>query len=309
MAYRIVPQEPMAENIKRIAREQIQKALAETRQYQDDPDETIHQIRKRCKKIRALLRLVRYELDAQDTYRFENQWFRDAARQFSSIRDVKAVIETYDELMDVYEGQIDREGCASIRHLLVQEQEQFSTAENDIEVMMKAFETAMNEALGRIDDWSIGHNGFETLAEGFLTTYRRGRKAMKIAYEETTDESFHEWRKRAKYYYHHIRLLRNSWKPVLKSLVGELKTLSDYLGDDHNLAILYQRILKDPDRYGSAAEQEDFLELIHRRRAELRSLAWTLGMRVYADKPGAHRRRFSRYWQAWRTETQEPVYT
>ena len=59
-----------------------------------DRHETVHEVRKRCKEVRAALRLVRTVLP---TYSEENAHYRDAARRISDIRDTQALIETFDE--------------------------------------------------------------------------------------------------------------------------------------------------------------------------------------------------------------------
>ncbi len=59
-----------------------------------DRHETVHEVRKRCKEIRAALRLVRGVLP---TYSAENAHYRDAARRLSDIRDAQALVETFDD--------------------------------------------------------------------------------------------------------------------------------------------------------------------------------------------------------------------
>ena len=68
--------------------------------------EKIHQIRKRCKKLRAVLRLVRPGLS--EFYASENAFFRDAARVLSPLRDTQSVLDAYDGLMKRYRGEVAR---------------------------------------------------------------------------------------------------------------------------------------------------------------------------------------------------------
>ncbi len=307
MSYRFKQQESLSENIKRIVHEQIHLALYETGNDQLDPDETIHQIRKRCKKIRALLRLARQDLEADNTYRYENQRFRDAARPFSRARDAAALIETCDELMNAYRGEIDPESFAPVRRQLVLQHEEHNVAGEQTRRRLDQFQDDLNLALKQVDDWPLTTGGFDALEPGLRKTYRRGQKALGNAYEQSSDESFHEWRKRVKYHYYHVRMLRNIWKPVLKSLTLELETLSDYLGDDHNLAVLHQNLQDNPGRFGSSNELKPFLELIHHRREALRHAAWVLGQRIYAGKPKTLTHNFDRYWQVWKAQWRGPA--
>ncbi|MEZ4569166.1 MAG: hypothetical protein R2849_02320 [Thermomicrobiales bacterium] len=67
MAYRLEPDEALDVGVRRIATEQVEKALAELDDSDLDRHATVHQVRKRCKKIRGLLRLVRPGLENYST--------------------------------------------------------------------------------------------------------------------------------------------------------------------------------------------------------------------------------------------------
>ena len=113
MAFQILADEAVEEAVQRIAREQIDKAVDEINDRELDRHETVHQVRKRCKKIRGLIRLVRPQFE--DTYDRENAWYRDSARPLSYVRDAQSIIETFDKLLDHFDDQIDRAAFAAVR--------------------------------------------------------------------------------------------------------------------------------------------------------------------------------------------------
>ena len=87
-----------------------------------------------------------------------------------------------------------------------------------------------------------------------------------------------------------------------------MKTLSGYLSDDHDLAILRERVLEQSKRSDDGAEIEALVALIDQRRGELQVKANLLGARIYAEKPGAFVGRTEHYWQAWRSEVKvDPI--
>lgn len=156
----------------------------------------------------------------------------------------------------------------------------------------------MGTFLDRIEEWPVTGDDFAVVEPGLLETYRRGRKAMKHARKTGTDIAWHDWRKRAKDHWYHIRLLRNVWKPVLKAREAELDALSDLLGEDHDLAVLDAKL-----RGLEGIEESHLQPIVHRiegRRAELKATAERLGDRLYAETPKAFRKRMKRYWKAWR---------
>ena len=85
MAFRIRNGDHLAKEVRRIARKQVEGALAVLREGDHADPETVHELRKHCKKLRALLRLVRPALG--DVYAVENAHFRDMAQWLSPLRD------------------------------------------------------------------------------------------------------------------------------------------------------------------------------------------------------------------------------
>jgi hypothetical protein len=279
-----------------VACEQIDKAIAEILDEQLDRHETVHQVRKRCKKVRGLIRLVR---PVFGDYRRENEFFRDAARRLSYVRDAQSIIECFDGLMDHFQQQIDRRSFAATREELERRRREIAEDEEGLDEKLDEFLASMREARHRVSQWKVDDDGFSAIEGGLRKTYRRGRKAMRGAYDEPGTEAFHEWRKRVKYHWYHARLLRRIWPRMMKVQREAAHDLADLLGDEHDLAVLRRTILDAPDRFGAAEDIQALLGLIDRRRAQLQAEAWPLGQRLYAEKPKPLAGRFGPYWQTW----------
>jgi len=298
MAFRIKRKEQVETSIRRIAQEQIDKAIAEIDDPQLDRHETVHQVRKRCKKLRGLIRLVRPAME--ETYQAENTFFRDAARKLSYVRDAHSIIETFDALAKDFEKHVETSDFAPIREALVERRGRVAEDEVGIDRQLQEFRTQMQAAQQRVDDWTLDDNGFDVVAAGLLKTYRRAQKAMERAYDEPVTDNFHQWRKRVKYHWYHARLLRSLWKPVMRAHRNAADELADLLGDEHDLAVLGATLLQDPEHFAEKDVIESFLALVDRRRLELREEARTLGRRLLAEKPKHLRRRLHCYWGVWR---------
>lgn len=299
MAFRIRRSEPVGESIRRIACERIDAAIAESGGRGRSRAEAVHRARKRCKEIRALLRLVRPQL--ADSYAVENAWYRDAARDLAHVRDAAAAIESFDKLVEHFAEPLDRRAFASIRKHLVR-QRAATGDPPDLRDRLRHFRGWMREARGRVDGWRFDERGFALLESGLTKTYAQGRKAMRVAYESPSTETIHEWRKRVKDHAHHIRLLRSVWKEPMGTRHEEVDALADALGDDHDLSVLREILLACPDEVGDPETVQAVLGLLGRRQAELRIAAKAIGARVFAEKPHAFARRIEGYWDAWRTE-------
>jgi CHAD domain-containing protein len=146
--------------------------------------------------------------------------------------------------------------------------------------------------------WGLSREGFAALRPGLTRIYAQGRKAMKKAYRECTDDQFHEWRKRVKDHWYHNRLLGRTWPEVMSARIEELKRLSDLLGDDHDLAVLCD--ILETEGQAMDADAETLICLCRRRQEELRADARDLGERLYAKSPECLAGELEGYWKAWR---------
>lgn len=298
MSYHIKRKESLIEGVRRVAQSQIKKAIAEVEDASLDVHETVHQVRKRCKKIRALLRLTRPGF--KGIYQRENKTFRDAARSLSTMRDAQAMIETYDMLLKRYDEQVERRQFGTIRARLTRRMKKLAEEEVDIEERLEKLVDVMQKAKSRLKTWELDEEGFDPAAAGLKKTYCRGRDAMKQAYRSPSPESFHEWRKRVKYYRYQLRIMRELWPEVLNATRKQAHELSDCLGDDHNLAVFRAELTEAPSEWGDEEQVRVLLGLIDQYREDLETDARPLGERLYAEKPKYLLRRLDAYWSTWK---------
>lgn len=299
MSYRIQPETRLSKNIRRIICKQIDKAIEEINTEGHDRHRVVHQVRKRCKKIRAVLRLVRPHSGLD--YALENAFFRDAARLLSELRDAQVVLETYDHLMDVFGPQIERSSFEPIRQALLLRHKQI-VEEIDMEERLAEFLSRLHDARNRVANWSLDTQGFKPITAGLGKTHRRARKTMRLAYKTLEDVRLHTWRKRVKYHLYHARLLQPLWPAMLDAYIAELTQLSDLLGDDHNLAVLRQIFLTSSEDLGPPQMIRTLLGLLEQQRGQLQLQARTLGERLFAEKSKALLCRWHQYWNAWHAE-------
>jgi CHAD domain-containing protein len=160
----------------------------------------------------------------------------------------------------------------------------------------------MKKGRERVADWPMDAKGFDLLKKGLKKTYRRGRKAMAAAYASSSVEAFHQWRKRVKYHWYNARILKKIWSAPMSAYCDELKLLADYLGDDHDIAVLQQTLRDKQEYFGLDEMIQDFSGLASKRRGELQARAYPLGSRIYLEKPARHAGRLEGYWDAWRSD-------
>jgi len=78
----------------------------------------------------------------------------------------------------------------------------------------------------------------------------------------------------------------------------ELGTLADWLGEEHDLAVLDDWLSKHANSLSAEKATSDVRRMIRLRRNKLRKQSRLLGARLYSDKPDLVARRLSRWWKA-----------
>jgi CHAD domain-containing protein len=296
LAYTFKRGKSVQKNVRRVAESQVKTAIEEIDDSELSDNDTIHQVRKRCKKLRGLVRLVR---PCFPSYKTENAAFRDAARELSVLRDIEAMLESHDQLLEFYSGEVDGAAFAPVRAKLLQQMDD-AMGRNDLHDKLARFREAMTDAKIRIGDWRIEADGFDALRGGLSKTYKRAREAMEHADAEGTAEALHEWRKRVKYHWYHTRLLRDIWPEAMTVHGDAAKELSDLLGEHHDLAVLQGALPDLLDHQES--EMKSYLGLIQGRQAILETKSLTQGRKIFAEKPSALEQRWEAYWDAWQEE-------
>ena len=151
MSFCLQADESVEAGIKRIVNEELGQAVKEIDNRKLKRSEAIHEVRKHCKKIRGVLKLVRPQFE--ETYQLENAWFRDTAKGLAELRDTEAIIETYDNLLDQFSNQIDRRAFAPVRRALTLRQKKIIESV-DLSQTLKKLRARIGTAARRVSDWN-----------------------------------------------------------------------------------------------------------------------------------------------------------
>jgi len=281
MSYRIERGEPLTDAVRRIATEQIDKARDELADPELDAHVVVHQVRKRCKKLRGLVRLVR---PAFDDYADENRRFRDAARRLSDLRDATSLVECFDRLAERHAGADAPQPWTLVRERLLERRGELAIAQ-ELPARLERFADELEDARRRVAGWEFGRDDWKPALKGARKTYKRARNAMAGARDETAAANLHEWRKRVKYHRYHTRLLRELRPEAQKARRDELDELGDLLGDEHDLAVFRDVLRDETGRFGTPDELGDLLDAVEAERARLQAAAFPAGRRLFALKP------------------------
>lgn len=288
MPYRFKSDEPVEKGFRRIAGEQLDAALAELAGAEVGPA-NVHQCRKALKRLRALIRLAADAI-GNGKARRRTKSLGDIAKLLSARRDQTVMLETIASLSE--ESPEAAAALAPIKRDLAAHSGDRQHA-LDPEIAGRARMRLLREAK-KLNRARLTKRGFAALAGGLKTSYRKGRKAAKYAYEEPTDENFHELRKAVQWHWRQMSLLARAWPDEFAVRVNAARELSQLLGDDHDLALL---VAATAQRAITADEKEAAVAVCRRKQQLLRAEAEHRVKRLFAEKPRAFVARVEAYWR------------
>lgn len=292
MAYRFKRREPVPEAVRRIGDEQFAALVGH---LQGETEAGIHEARKCCKMLRALLGLVGPR--AALAFDRADAALEKTARALAPVRDAEVRLRTFEAIL----AQVGPRAGSRFAQVRAVIQSQAKSARKltltagdlrDIAAMAAV-------AQGKVNALAIAHAGWRAIGPGLRKTYRHGRRALAVAQDDPSLEQRHRWRRHVKHLWYHVRLLHGAQPKKLATLALKLETLSETLGDEHDLALLRRYLAAQGKRSRARAEFDSLASLIDRRRADLRRAADRLGRRLFKAKPGEFVGRWEQAWRKW----------
>jgi CHAD domain-containing protein len=251
-------------------------------------DETVYQIRKKLKRARASLRLLR-DAVGKSVYARENAALRDAAQPLGGVRDAKAALDALENFR-AYAKKAPRAAVLTELRRVLQEARLSLRREiqrtGDLEASARSVEAARR----RVEKWRVPVDGSTVVRKGIDRIYRQGRKALAQLESNRSDENLHELRKQGKYLGQAMEIFKALKAPGLAKRIRRAKLIADCLGEDHDLAILQDRIAElsgDPH-----AAYKRVIASIDNRRKKLQRKALKQSRSLYKKKANAFIERF-----------------
>ena len=276
--------------IRRVAASQLDAALQDLSDPSLPQKETVLSTRKRCKKLRGVVRLIRPCFGEYDA---ENAHFRDIAKSLADARDSSAILETLDKLCLAFADELEDEIFLPLREGLLAHRSNMT--EWHIEDLLRAAQRDLLQSRCRVDSWTLNASGTKAFESGLRATYGRARRLMGEAYSDRGVEIIHEWRKYTKYHLFHLRLLKACWPPVMAGYLTVADRLAKALGEHHDLAMLKQQaaLHLSEDHVPMLASLNATATL---RQVELEENAFRYGHKLFSETPKHAARRLADWW-------------
>ncbi len=230
MSFQFGANEQPGEATRRIALEELDGAREELEPAAHDAN-ALHEVRKRLKKMRALLGLARASLGS--TARTEDRLLRELGRQLARHRETDAIGALLTaEARGAGSANLDDLHAALRLH----------QAAHAVATDRKRDLDAVRRTLGALRR-RIVVTPFDGLKRGdcrrqLRKSYKAARESYRAARELLSDDHVHEWRKQAKKLLNQTRLLAPWGEPALGEYRRRLVRMDDALGRARDCAFL-----------------------------------------------------------------------
>lgn len=286
-----------ADGMRRIALAQVDVASWHVQRL-GEANIHVHEVRKATKRARAVLRMVQDGI-GERAYCQTNTTLRDAAADLSELRSATVRIETIDMLVERQQALAEFTG--GLRRELVADATAMRTAVAGDPLRVDDLFARIESVRADIARWAPSPDASPT-SMGLRRTYRGGRRGMARAYCEKNAESFHRWRKQAKYLRYQMEVLSPCNPSAISPIVASLEEIGARLGTDHDLDDLLSAVRDGRDVFASFFGRDQLIDAIARRRAEIETELRPIAERIYGQPPREFAGRMTRYWAQWRGE-------
>lgn len=254
------PALPMSSAVRHVACAELDMAYAALASP-PDRHKGVHDARKCLKRLRSLLLLIRPGLP-EPLFLSLTDKMRTIARGLAPARDAHALLDAVDKLS----GQIDADGdSAPVEGLRAWLHGRRQAAEQSLKGSIAP--EAMHALSGlrpAIAKLAVYPDNFQPIAKGLRESYRGARKTFAQAFASGDDEDFHDWRKTLQYHWRHMQLLTPCWPSELSARVELARSLSQILGDDHDVFLIQQLVSAPTMVFASPEDTAAFMKQCRR---------------------------------------------
>jgi CHAD domain-containing protein len=237
----------------------------------------VHSVRKMFKKIRALLKLVKFK-DKSD-YKKENYFFKESAKKLSQVRDMHVAIENLNNFKESIKNKVLQKKINSLIHQINN-----SLSSINCQSLLNEIEKELNEKKESLTiEELLIVNKIKTLSVGFKKNYKLGKIKMKKSLQNNSSENIHCWRKHSKYLYLQSLLLSPLLKNSKKNFLYKVDNLSELLGKYHDLCNIEDLLLSDQFYDFNDKDKQKLFKIIQIEKMGLYNKIKKAGNKVFSE--------------------------
>ncbi|TVS05191.1 MAG: CHAD domain-containing protein [Rhodobacteraceae bacterium] len=281
--------------LQRVLSECVQKGLAEAQRTDAIP--TVHELRKRTKEVRGLLRLLHPGLAGAKSL---DHCLRDASRGLSETRDLEVMSVQFDALTAKLR---DPNRFAGLRWQIFDEFANRCHFEH-VDALTE-YISCFQDIEREFEEFALDGKASHLLWNGIFSTYRKAQGLHVQAEASLAGDfdatPFHEMRKRVKHHWYQARFLARIRPKKMALHIKRIDDLGEALGDHNDFDVLME-FLDSCDALSreDIEAREIFRGHLMARRRKLATYALKLADKALARPPEKLVATWQDWWRDWR---------
>jgi CHAD domain-containing protein len=274
--------ETVTEGVDRIAGNLLDSIGAYLADDHPFDDNEIHEIRKSCKRLRALLRLIRPSITDHDFHEVDRK-VRKLAARLGQARDQAVMLDTIRRVSGHYATMLAADAFTPLLDRATRHAGSGNThAEAHHADTLRVPLDDLRATVAAIDLHTVDTG---SLIEGLVENYRRGRRALAEVEQQPDNEPVHALRRYTKYLFYQLDMVE-AWDSVaILPQVDLSHRVEDSLGEIHDLSVLGNVIQGTGPLRRDALRREVLGSLLETRWIRQLSGALKLASALYEMKP------------------------
>jgi len=202
-----------------------------------DIDKSIHKIRKSLKSISAILLLFEVQFDRIE-YLNRKSLIKSLSKQFGAVREPYVLLQTLSKI----EEKLKCFNGSNLYELRYNLDLQYNSLVNDLIKRFGAIQDekgAIIKLAGELNKLDVDFK-HKLLRERLLISFQKSRRLFLKLNLSSSSHEYHKFRKWCKIFYHQMIVLNRIRQQKMSKKRKKLFKLTEYLGNEHDLQLLYQ---------------------------------------------------------------------
>jgi CHAD domain-containing protein len=264
-----------------------------------DAEGSVHAVRKRIKRIRALVRLVGDERGKKAFAKIDAR-LQGSGKHFAHVRDAEVLVATLEKVKSGTHHKFKSAIVEGLHRRLVARRNAAMAKLLGRSRPVDEISRSLKDVRRDVGDWKFGSD-WSVVSPGLMATYGAAQKALPAALADPSIENLHSWRKEAKFLWYQLQFLCVLKPRVISPLDKHLHELTNILGDDHDLAVLTQTVVEHREDWELAEFAVPLGAAILKDRIKLQERAFSLGRKMFSEPPADFAKRLHGRKRAART--------
>lgn len=263
------------------AKKILHKGIKEINSPEKNRNELIHDSRKRVKNLRAILKLIQYELD-ENKFKLLNNKLKALNKKSAVSRRAFVLLNIIDKMLFESSNNVSVDLLKILKDRMLEIIDS-SQPKYNINQILSNYHDTFIKIDEHLSELKFEQKDFSVIRNGLTEIYDEGKKFYKISARQQEVIIFHELRKSAKDLYYVLEILQKCWQPVIKPYNNQIKILTDFIGDMHDL---YEFIieLNNPSLKNYKSAKENLKLIIDNKINSQKRQILILAEKIYAEK-------------------------